>query len=200
MAGIINYFRMLFKPRRQRRFSVRSGTFVIVSPGTDQEQRVQLIDISRGGAAFIYQGSPEELRGIGRPENTHRGAGFGESEFRDGFRQSDPRIPASVGTLPAPGRQVQVVGRHGRIAVEGLHQRCRHHGITLRPPFPVPGFQGPFRVISLSRCFLKSNFRISSRTCSSMFTKFTPTVYLLGLPGAGLMRITSPYSWRIFAG
>jgi hypothetical protein len=65
VAGIINYCRMLFKPRKHRRFSVKSGTFVIVSPGTDQEQRVQLIDISRGGAAFIYQGSPEELEESG---------------------------------------------------------------------------------------------------------------------------------------
>jgi hypothetical protein len=65
MANIFNYCRMLFKPRRHQRFSVKSGTFVIVSPGTDQEQRVQLIDISRGGAAFIYQGSPEELQESG---------------------------------------------------------------------------------------------------------------------------------------
>jgi hypothetical protein len=65
MAGIINYFRMLFKPRIHQRFSVKSGTFVLVSPGTDHEQRVQVIDISLGGAAFIYQGSPEELEESG---------------------------------------------------------------------------------------------------------------------------------------
>ena len=65
MASILNYCRMLFKRRTHQRFSVKSGTFVIVSPGTDQEQRVQLIDISRGGAAFIYQGSPEDLEESG---------------------------------------------------------------------------------------------------------------------------------------
>jgi hypothetical protein len=65
MANIINYCRMLFKHRIHRRFSVKSGTFVIVSPGTNQEQRVQVIDISLGGAAFIYQGSPEELEESG---------------------------------------------------------------------------------------------------------------------------------------
>lgn len=65
MANIISYFRMLFKPRTQQRFTVKSGTFVIVSPGTDQEQRVQIIDISLGGAAFIYEGSPEELKASG---------------------------------------------------------------------------------------------------------------------------------------
>jgi hypothetical protein len=65
MANIINFCRMLFKPRMQQRFSVKNGTFVIVSPGTDKEQRVQIIDISLGGAAFIYQGSPEELEASG---------------------------------------------------------------------------------------------------------------------------------------
>jgi hypothetical protein len=65
MANIINYCRMLFKPRIHQRFTVKSGTFVIVSPGTDREQRVQIIDISLGGAAFIYKGSPEELEESG---------------------------------------------------------------------------------------------------------------------------------------
>jgi hypothetical protein len=65
MANIINYCRMLFKPRIHQRFTVKSGTFVIVSPGTDQEQRVQVIDISLGGVAFLYQGSPEELEASG---------------------------------------------------------------------------------------------------------------------------------------
>jgi hypothetical protein len=44
---------------------VPKGTFVIVSPGTDNERKVQLIDISQGGAAFIYQGSEEELDASG---------------------------------------------------------------------------------------------------------------------------------------
>ncbi len=65
MANIINYCRMLFRPRIHQRFTVKSGTFVIVSPGTDQEQRVQIIDISQGGVAFIYMGSPEELEESG---------------------------------------------------------------------------------------------------------------------------------------
>jgi hypothetical protein len=65
MANIINYCRMLLKPRIHQRFTVKSGTFVIVAPGTDKEQRVQVIDISQGGAAFIYQGSPEELEESG---------------------------------------------------------------------------------------------------------------------------------------
>jgi hypothetical protein len=65
MAGILNFCRMLLKPRRHQRYTVKSGTVVILSPGTYKEQKVQLIDISRGGAAFIYQGSPEELEASG---------------------------------------------------------------------------------------------------------------------------------------
>lgn len=65
MPGILDYLRMLLKPRRHQRYTVKSGTVVIVSPGTYRERKVQLIDISRGGAAFIYQGSPEELEASG---------------------------------------------------------------------------------------------------------------------------------------
>ena len=63
MANIFNFFRKLFKRRQYQRFAVQSGTFVIVSPATDQdqEQRVLIADISLGGTAFIYQGSKAEL-------------------------------------------------------------------------------------------------------------------------------------------
>jgi hypothetical protein len=65
MGYIPNIFRRLFKQRHHKRFLVQNGTFVIVSPGTDREQKVQLLDISQGGTAFIYQGTPEELEESG---------------------------------------------------------------------------------------------------------------------------------------
>ncbi|MCX5819138.1 MAG: hypothetical protein NT047_04430 [Deltaproteobacteria bacterium] len=65
MGNIFSYVRRLFAPRSYRRFMVQSGTFVIVSPGTDKEQKVQVIDISQGGAAFIYQGTKEDLDASG---------------------------------------------------------------------------------------------------------------------------------------
>jgi hypothetical protein len=65
MGYILNTLRRLFKRRHHKRFIVQSGTFVIVAPGTDKEQKVQLLDISQGGMAFIYQGSPEELEASG---------------------------------------------------------------------------------------------------------------------------------------
>ena len=67
MASILNSFRRLFKRRQEKRYIVKDGTFVIISPGHSdgREKRVQLIDISRGGMAFIYQGSPSELETSG---------------------------------------------------------------------------------------------------------------------------------------
>jgi hypothetical protein len=65
MADFLSYVRRLFSPRNHQRFMVQNGTFVIVSPGTDKERKVQVIDISQGGAAFIYQGSKEELETSG---------------------------------------------------------------------------------------------------------------------------------------
>lgn len=47
--------------RQHPRFSAPEGTLVIVSPGSDKEWTVQAIDISAGGMAFVYQGSPEDL-------------------------------------------------------------------------------------------------------------------------------------------
>jgi len=51
--------------RQHPRFMVQKGTFVIVSPGTDKERKVQVIDISQGGTAFVYQGSKEDLEKSG---------------------------------------------------------------------------------------------------------------------------------------
>lgn len=67
MAGILNYFRRLFRRWRHRRFAVQSGTFVIVSPATDPdpEIKVRIVDVSLGGAVFIYQGPPADLEETG---------------------------------------------------------------------------------------------------------------------------------------
>lgn len=69
MESALNLLRRIFKNRKQQRFLVRNGTLVvIVTPGTqDQEEqrKVHVIDISMGGAAFIYEGSPEEFKNSG---------------------------------------------------------------------------------------------------------------------------------------
>jgi len=68
MVNIFSSIRRLFKRRQHQRYVVKEGTFVIVSPSDSkkgQGQKVQLIDISQGGMAFIYQGSLSELEKSG---------------------------------------------------------------------------------------------------------------------------------------
>ncbi|MCE5263222.1 MAG: PilZ domain-containing protein [Deltaproteobacteria bacterium] len=67
MAGFMNSLRRVFKGRQHPRYLVKDGTFLIIrSAGENgEEQKVQLLDISEGGMAFIYQGSPAELEKSG---------------------------------------------------------------------------------------------------------------------------------------
>jgi len=67
MANFLNLCRRIFRTRQHQRFAVQSGTFVIVSPVTDpeQERKIQIVDVSHGGAAFIYQGPPTDLEDTG---------------------------------------------------------------------------------------------------------------------------------------
>jgi hypothetical protein len=61
MAKIVRPVKKESESRQHQRFTVPKGTFVIVSPGTDKEWKVQAIDISQGGMAFIYCGYKEDL-------------------------------------------------------------------------------------------------------------------------------------------
>jgi len=93
MANILNICRRLFKHRQYQRFAVRSGTFVIVSSATDGgvERKVQLVDISLGGAAFIYQGPPKELEAAGFLKMFAETPNAGRVKFE------------TVSDIPAPG-------------------------------------------------------------------------------------------------
>ena len=69
MTKARNLLWRIFKPRKQQRYLVENGTLVVVvTPGRhgqEQRRQVHVIDISMGGAAFIYEGSPEELEDTG---------------------------------------------------------------------------------------------------------------------------------------
>jgi len=67
MTGILNSIKMLFNRRRYKRYFVKDGTLVVISPGNveNQEQKVQLIDISNGGMAFIYNASQSKIETSG---------------------------------------------------------------------------------------------------------------------------------------
>lgn len=66
---MLQFFKKLFfKGRRYPRHLVNNGTFVMVFPakdGTSVKWEVKVVDISLGGAAFIYEGSPEDLARTG---------------------------------------------------------------------------------------------------------------------------------------
>jgi hypothetical protein len=84
---------------------VPKGTFVIVSPGTDKEWKVQVIDISQGGAAFIYQGSKEDLDTSGALKILAKNVNLEKVNFET---VSDEPAPGSTDTsLPARRRGVK---------------------------------------------------------------------------------------------
>ncbi|MGA2525436.1 MAG: hypothetical protein ABSF79_02300 [Smithellaceae bacterium] len=62
---LLKILRRLFRPRMHPRFFADKGVFVVVEPYTAEERKVQMLDISEGGCAFIYNGSKEELEKIG---------------------------------------------------------------------------------------------------------------------------------------
>jgi len=84
---------MLFKRRKYKRYNVRSGTFVLVAPGTDGERKVQIVDISMGGTAFIYNGRPDELEESGVINLLTEDASQGKLEFD------------TVSDIPLPGSE-----------------------------------------------------------------------------------------------
>lgn len=56
--------KLFFKHRRRYPRHLVNGSFVLVVPskdGNETKWKVDVIDISLGGAAFIYEGSPEDL-------------------------------------------------------------------------------------------------------------------------------------------
>lgn len=63
--GLSKILRRLFRPRLHPRFYTDKRVFVVVEPYTSEERKVQMLDISEGGCAFIYDGSKEELEKIG---------------------------------------------------------------------------------------------------------------------------------------
>jgi len=53
--------RKLFKPRKYPRFYPCKGAYLVIAPYTAHGKKVEILDISDGGLAFIYDGTKEEL-------------------------------------------------------------------------------------------------------------------------------------------
>lgn len=62
---LLKILRRLFRPRKHPRFYADKGVFVVVEPYTIEGRKVQMLDISEGGCAFIYNGSKKELQESG---------------------------------------------------------------------------------------------------------------------------------------
>jgi acyl-[acyl carrier protein]--UDP-N-acetylglucosamine O-acyltransferase len=62
MGGMrMGILRKLFKPRKHPRFYPCKGSYLIIAPYTEHGKKVEILDISGGGCAFIYDGTKEEL-------------------------------------------------------------------------------------------------------------------------------------------
>jgi len=62
MVGIL---RRLFKSRNHPRFYTNKGVVVVIGPYTSSGREIQLLDISEGGCAFVYNGTKDELKESG---------------------------------------------------------------------------------------------------------------------------------------
>jgi len=55
----------LFSRRKYSRYHAKEKTFIVFQPFTPDEQKLQIIDISEGGCAFIYTGEETDLEAMG---------------------------------------------------------------------------------------------------------------------------------------
>ena len=62
---LLKILRRLFRHRLYPRFYADKRVFVVVEPYSAEERKVQMLDISEGGCAFIYNGPKEDLEKIG---------------------------------------------------------------------------------------------------------------------------------------
>ena len=58
-------FRHPRNPRLHPRFSVDNGVLVLIEPHAAAPRQVQMVNISEGGCAFIYNGSRKDLEASG---------------------------------------------------------------------------------------------------------------------------------------
>ena len=59
--NIFSFFKNFLNKRKHKRYYTHTSAYLIVQPFTPDEKKVQIIDISNGGCAFIYEGSKSDL-------------------------------------------------------------------------------------------------------------------------------------------
>ena len=62
---LLKILKRLFRPRLHHRYSVDNGVLVLIEPHAAAPRQVQMVNISEGGCAFIYNGSRKDLEASG---------------------------------------------------------------------------------------------------------------------------------------
>ena len=62
---LLKILKRLFRHRLHRRFSVDKGVLVLIEPHAAAPRQVQMVNISEGGCAFLYNGSRKDLKASG---------------------------------------------------------------------------------------------------------------------------------------
>jgi len=52
----MNLLKKILNKRKQKRYITHGHAYLVVQPYTTDEKKIHIIDISKGGCAFIYQG------------------------------------------------------------------------------------------------------------------------------------------------
>ena len=62
---LLKILKRLFRPRLHHRYSVDNGVLVLIEPHAAAPRQLQMVNISEGGCAFIYNGSKKDLKASG---------------------------------------------------------------------------------------------------------------------------------------
>ncbi|HBJ73982.1 MAG TPA: hypothetical protein DDY86_00205 [Syntrophaceae bacterium] len=57
----MNLIQKFLNKRKQKRYYTHGHAYLVIQPYTEGETKVQVIDVSQGGCAFIYQGDRADI-------------------------------------------------------------------------------------------------------------------------------------------
>jgi hypothetical protein len=131
---LVNLF---FKDRKNHRYLVHNGGVVVI-PATDgikMHWPVRIIDISLGGAAFIYEGSPSDLAESGLIKLSEGEAvkfkTISDAEFPEGAAHRRRGVQFKAKGVSDNEQIIRFINEHGLHAGgrEGLRPPGRSNGI-----------------------------------------------------------------------
>lgn len=101
--------RKIFTRRKHSRYHAKEKTFIVFQPFTPDERRLQIIDISEGGCAFIYTGEERDLESI-----CHVNLMGNKSHHVEGIQLSKVRDQHISGPFRKRGVEFQWLGAFDR--------------------------------------------------------------------------------------